>query len=198
MGPVQRAHIEAAIRDKYRKVATGRAGQFKYPTGTAGLAGLGYEQSWLASLPGPVLECFCGVGNPFSLDLPRQGARVLDIGCGCGVDTLIAAFLAGPDGLAVGVEAIQEMLATARENARAARAENTGFVEGSAESLPFRDGAFDLLISSGVFNLVIEKELALSEAFRVLKPGGRIQVADQALTGPPPTSVGEAVASWFT
>jgi arsenite methyltransferase len=132
------------------------------------------------------------------MGLPAKGCVVLDVGCGCGVDTLVAAEIAGETGHAVGVEMSTDMLATACLNAQAAGADNVEFVEGSAERLPFEDASFDLLISSGVYNLVIDKHAALAEAFRVIKPGGRIQIADQMLTGAAPMSPGEAVASWFT
>ena len=194
----QRAHIRGAIREKYEKVAAGLPGQFKYPTGPSGLAGLGYDSAWYSRLPIPVQECFCGVGNPFSMGLPGQGFRVLDVGCGCGVDTLIAANFVGPGGQAVGVESSPAMLAKAQNNARSAGIDNVLFLDGDAESLPFENATFDLVTSSGVYNLVIDKAKALSEAFRVLKPGGRIQIADQVLTGPPPLSAEDMVASWFT
>lgn len=194
----QRIQIEASIRDKYRKVAAGSAGQFRYPTGQAGLDGQGYAPQWLERLPPAVRECFCGVGNPFSMGLPAAGQGVLDVGCGCGVDTLVAAGLVDEAGRAVGLEMSPDMLATARLNAQASGAQNAEFVEGSAEKLPFEDASFDLVISSGVYNLVIDKQAALAEAFRVLRPGGRLQVADQMLTGPASMSPGEAVASWFT
>lgn len=194
----QRRHIEASIRDKYRKVSSSAAGLFRYPTGQAGLDGQGYAPQWLKHLPPAVLECFCGVGNPFSMGVPAKGQAVLDVGCGCGVDTLVAAELVGEAGRAVGLEMSPDMLGTARLNAQAAGARNVEFVEGSAEKLPFEDAVFDLLISSGVYNLVIDKQAALAEAFRVLKPGGRLQIADQMLTGPAPSAPGDAVASWFT
>lgn len=194
----QRQHIEASLRDKYEKVAAGASGQFRYPSGEAGLKGLGYEPDWYEPLPRPVRECFCGVGNPFSMGLPAKGARVLDVGCGCGVDTLLAAGFAWPQGNAVGLERSPTMLAKARENAQVTGIVNAAFMPGSAEFLPFADASFDLVISSGVYNLVIDKEKALAEAYRVLAPGGRLQVADQILTGPPPLSKEDMVASWFT
>jgi len=194
----QRTQINGAIREKYGKVAAGVPGQFKYPTGVSGLVGLGYERSWYEHLPLPVLECFCGVGNPFAMGIPDPGFRVLDVGCGCGVDALIAAGFVGPGGQAVGVESSPAMLAKAHENARFGGIDNALFLDGDAETLPFEDAAFDLVTSSGVYNLVIDKAKALGEVFRVLKPGGRIQIADQVLTGPAPMTQAEMVQSWFT
>lgn len=194
----QREHIRTSILDKYRKVAAGEPGQFRYPTGEEGLAGLGYEPGWISHLPQRVRECFCGVGNPFAMGLPEPGMKVLDVGSGCGVDTLVSAGFAGPGGMAVGVEMSPEMLGKARGNAHESEAGNAYFVQATADVLPFADGTFDMVTSSGVYNLVVDKRAALAEAFRVLKPGGRLQVADQILTGPPPMSASDMVASWFT
>jgi SAM-dependent methyltransferase len=193
-----REHIEASLRDKYEKVAAGAPGQFRYPTGETGLEALGYQRQWYERLPRPVRDCFCGVGNPFAMGLPANGDCVLDVGCGCGVDALLSAGFVGPLGKAVGLESSQAMLAKARDNARTAGVVNAEFIDGNAESLPFENDAFDVITSSGVYNLVIDKKKALDEAFRVLKPGGRLQVADQILTGPTPLSVEDMVVSWFT
>ena len=194
----QREHIQATLREKYRLVAAGQPGQFRYPTGQAGLDGLGYLPEWTARLPQAVRDCFCGVGNPFLMGLPATGWQTLDVGCGCGVDVLIAAGFVGEGGHAHGLEASPDMLAKARANALESGVGNALFHEGQAEALPFPEASFDLITSSGVYNLVIDKERALAEAFRALKPGGRLQVADQILTGPPPMSEADMVASWYT
>ena len=194
----QRAIIEQSIRDKYRKVAANPHGLFNYPTGQAGLDGLSYDPRLYAHLPDSVREYFCGVGNPFAAGPILDGESVLDVGCGAGVDACIAAELAGPRGLAVGVDGSAEMIGRARENAGLAGLDNTCFMEGSAEFLPMEDERFDVVISSGAYNLVIDKSNALAEAWRVLRPGGRLQVADQMLTGAPPATAMDMVASWFT
>ena len=193
----ERQTISLAIREKYRKVVRDVQGGFRYPTGRAGLVGLKYDQGLYVHLPDGVLAGFCGVGNPFSAGPVLPGWAVLDVGCGQGVDVCIAAGQAGPAGRVAGVDGSPEMLKRARAHAALARAANTQFLEGSAEALPIGDAGFDLVISSGVYNLVIDKPRALAEAWRVLKPGGRLQVADQMLTGPPPPSRADQVASWF-
>lgn len=190
--------IRRAILRKYAQVAISSQGQFRYPTGRAGLAGQGYDAALLARLPQAALDGFVGVGNPLSLALPRPGETVLDIGCGAGVDTLLAALLVGPDGLALGLEFSPAMAAVGQANQRRSGLANARFVQGSAEALPLADACCDVIISNGVFNLALDKETAMTEALRVLKPGGRLQLADQLLTAPPSLDPAATVASWFT
>ena len=192
-----RARITQSILAKYEAVARTPLGNFRYPTGLEGLAGQGYDPALTGRLPLSVRQSFCGVGNPWSLGLPAPGETVLDVGCGAGVDTLLAALLTGPQGEATGLEFSPAMLARARANQAESGVANARFVPGNAEALPFADRSFDLVVSSGVFNLVVDKEKALAEAFRVLKSGGRLQVADQMLTAPPARDSREVVDSWF-
>jgi arsenite methyltransferase len=175
--------IEANIRAKYGRVAVTPEGQFRYPIGRAGLEALGYDPEILKTLPELVAASYCGVGNPFSLGPIRKGEAVLDFGCGAGVDTIIAARLTGPSGAVNGIDLVPEMLAKSRENACLAGVDNVTFQESSGEQLPFLDGMFDVAISNGVFNLVVDKVKALGEVYRVLKPGGRFLLADQVLAG---------------
>jgi arsenite methyltransferase len=174
-----------ALRERFRAAAQSPVGLFSYPTGQAGLAGLDYPTEIISALPENVLACYCGVGNPFAAGLPGSGESVLDIGCGTGVDSLVAAHCVGPAGRVAGLEFSLDMLLRGRENVRFARARAgiaaVSLVQGRAEALPFADATFDRVISNGVFNLVHDKPLALSEACRVLKPGGHMQVADQIL-----------------
>ncbi len=188
--------IEESIREKYVKVTVSPEGLFRYPTGRAGLETLHYDPEILQTLPEQVTAAYCGVGNPFSLGPIYPGEAVLDIGCGAGVDTIIAAQMVGPSGSVRGLDLVPEMLNRARENARLARAENVEFKEGSAEELPYPDTSFDVVISNGVFNLVVDKGKALEEVRRVLKPGGRFMIADQVLTGELPKATRVRVDNW--
>jgi arsenite methyltransferase len=193
----EKQKIEEGLREKYRKVAVSPEGQFRYPIGRAGLEALKYDPEILRNLPEAVSATYCGVGNPFSLGPISQGETVLDVGCGAGIDAIFAAKMVGSTGAVSGIDLIPEMLARARENARPAGVANINFIESSAEKLPFPDKSFDVVISNGVFNLVVDKQKALKEVFRVLKPGGRLMLADQVLVGKVPQNTESRVASWF-
>ena len=188
--------IEGSIRGKYAKVAIGPEGLFRYPTGRAGLEALNYDPELIHALPEPVAASYCGVGNPFSLGPIHKGEAFLDIGCGAGVDIIVAAMMVGSKGTRAGIEMVPEMLARARENLRMTDLKDVTLVDGSAEKLPFLDESFEVVISNGVFNLVMDKARALQEVFRVLKPRGRLMVADQILAGELPRETKARVESW--
>jgi len=188
--------IEESIRGKYLKVAASPEGLFRYPTGRAGLEALDYAMDMVGDLPEPVAAAYCGVGNPFTSGPIREDEAVLDIGCGAGVEAIIAAKLTGPSGTVTGIDLVPEMLTRASENARLAGVDNVTFRESSAEQLPFPDNSFDVVISNGVFNLVVDKVKALGEVLRVLKPGGRFMLADQVLAGELPKETKARVENW--
>jgi len=172
---------EQALRERFDAAARSPAGLFSYPTGPAGLSALGYPADLLASLPAEVLACYCGVGDPFEPDTVRRGETILDVGCGAGVDAVVAARLAGSQGLVAGLEFSLAMLGRAAQNVRLASVGNVLLTAGRADRLPYAGAVFDRVISNGVFNLVADKSAALAEACRVLKPGGVMVVADQVL-----------------
>lgn len=189
--------IEASIRGKYAKVAGSPEGLFKYPTGRSGLETLKYDLKILQALPEAVAASYCGVGNPFTLGPINPGEAVLDIGCGAGVDTIVAATMVGPTGTVTGIDMVPEMLAQARENVRIMDLKNVTFTEASAEKLPLPDASFDVVISNGAFNLIPDKSGALAESFRVLKPKGRLMLADQILVGELREDKKARIKSWF-
>ncbi len=189
--------IETGIRKKYAQVAAGPQGLFKYPTGKSGLEALQYDPELLKTLPDEILDSFCGVGNPFSLGSVDRGETVLDIGSGGGLDSMVAARLVGPGGKVVGLDLSPEMVARAYENLKQTDLTNVAFQEFFGEDLPFPDGSFDVVISNGVFNLIPAKGRMLKEACRVLKPNGRLLIADQILSGALTKSPQERIESWF-
>jgi arsenite methyltransferase len=139
---------------------------------------LSYHAAEIDSLPASVTASFCGVGDPFSLGQPQSGQTVLDLGCGAGFDTLLAPRRVGPSGPVIGVDITPEMVAKARRNVDLLGPSNVELVLGEAEQLPLPDASVDLVISNGVFNLCRGKPRVLAEVFRVLSPGGRLQMAD--------------------
>jgi SAM-dependent methyltransferase len=190
--------IREGIRGKYAQVAAAGTGCcFQYPTGKEGMLSQGYPPQLLQHLPDEVLASFCGVGNPFSLGPIHPGEAVLDVGCGAGVDSLVAAHLVGPAGRVIGVDVTAEMIVKARSNLERLDLPQVSFQVGEAESLPFPDSDFDLVISNGVLNLTLNKEQALEEAYRVLKPGGRFMAADQVLVAELPPEMANKVANWY-
>lgn len=189
--------IAAGIREKYVRVAVSPDGHFSYPTGRKGLQRLNYDAGRVAELPDRVADSYCGVGNPFSLGAVNPGDHVLDVGCGAGVDTILAGMMTGPDGRAVGIDGVPEMLERAAKNAGQVHLKHVAFQKADAAALPFDDAEFDVVISNGVFNLVPDKQAALKEVFRVLKPGGRLMIADQITAGPVAKDLKARVDSWF-
>lgn len=192
-----RNRIKESIRDKYAKVSIRPEGLFRYPTGLTGLQALNYPADMIQSIPGAALSSFCGVGNPFTLGQIRKGEKVLDIGCGGGTDTFVAAIMAGPAGNVVGIDMVSDMLARAKRNLQRSSFRNVIFLEASAESLPFCEDSFHVVISNGVFNLTVDKARAIAEAFRIMKPGGRLMIADQILISDLPKDKKARVQSWF-
>ncbi len=194
--PIDVESLRAAIRAEYAAVAEHPDQGFHFHTGAHLAAILGYPEEWIAELPASAVESMAGTGNPFALGDLRRGERVVDCGSGAGGDSLIAARLVAPSGWVIGVDMTPEMLAKARANAELAGLRNVEFREGVLEALPVADGWADLVISNGVLNLVPDKAVALAEIFRVLRPGGRIQLADIVLDRPVPGGSKTDVSLW--
>jgi len=157
---------------------------------------LGYADAWIDGLPVGAVESFAGTGNPFSLDEIGAGEHVVDVGSGAGFDSLIAARLVGPAGHVVGVDITPEMLKKARDAAAEAGLGNVEFREGYAESLPVSDGWADIVISNGVVNLCPDKSAVFQEMYRVLKPSGRLQLADILVQKAVPDSAKRNIDLW--
>ena len=188
--------LRQAIQEEYAEVAANPEKGFHFHTGRPLARMLEYADEWLISIPESSIESFAGTGNPFSLGELRPGERVVDVGCGAGIDSLIAAKKVGPDGRVIGVDMTPSMLEKARQGAQEAGLRNVEFREGYAEELPIVDGWADVVISNGVLNLMPDKSAALEEMTRVLKPGGRLQIGDILVQKAVPESAKRKIDLW--
>jgi SAM-dependent methyltransferase len=175
--------LKSEIRKTYASVSQEPEKDFVFPTGRAWAEDLGYPAE-VARVPEGAVESFAGVANPFSLGRLMPGERVLDLGSGAGTDSLVAAQMVGPEGSVTGIDMTPEMLAKARVAAAELGVSNVEFVEAEAESLPFPDDSFEVVISNGVIDLIPDKDAVFSELHRVLAPGGRLQIADVTIQNP--------------
>ena len=188
--------LRSAIADEYTQVATAPDQGFHFHTGRK-LAGLlDYDNAWIDRVPESSVESFAGTGNPFRMGQLKDGEQVLDVGSGAGMDSLIAGQMVGPGGHVTGVDMTDAMLARARTSAEESGAGNVEFVNGDATELPPADNSIDVVISNGVFNLVPAKARALQEMYRVLKPGGRLQIADIVVSRAVPFEAKEDIDLW--
>ena len=188
--------LRQAIQEEYAVVATEPARGFHFHTGRPLARLLGYDDAWLDGIPEATIASFAGTGNPFSVAPLRDGDVVVDVGCGAGIDSLIAARMVGPRGRVTGIDMTPAMLDRARQSAEAMPASNVEFTLGYAERLPVPDGAADVVISNGVLNLFPDKIAGLQEMARVLKPGGRLQIGDILVSKAVPESAKRDIALW--
>jgi arsenite methyltransferase len=180
-GPIEGLDVDGlrrAIQEEYSLVAAEPERDFHFHTGRRLAAIVGYNKEWLDGVPEATIASFAGTGNPFSMGRLMAGERVVDVGCGGGIDSIIAAGMVGPTGSVVGVDMTPAMVARAQASAKEAQLDNVDFRQGVAESLPVTDGWADVVISNGVLNLFPDKLAGLREMARVLKPGGRLQIGD--------------------
>jgi arsenite methyltransferase len=174
--------LRAEIQSIYARVAEDPSGAFHFHRGPEYAARrLNYDAAELSRLPGTVTESFAGVGNPHAIAALPTGATVVDIGSGAGTDLLLAAFHVGRHGRAVGVDMTEAMRDRARHGATACGLMYVEVRDGEATTLPIDDKSVGVVMSNGVLNLVPEKRAAVAEIRRVLKPGGRVQIADIVL-----------------
>jgi|SRR5579864_1720750 len=174
--------LRQEIQSIYARVATDPSGAFHFHRGPAyAAAWLGYDAGALAALPHGSTDSFAGVANPHRIAPIRPGATVVDIGCGAGMDLLLAAKAVGPTGRAIGVDMTEAMAERARAGARVIGLEQVEVRVGDALSLPIQSGAVDVVMSNGVLNLTPDKRVAFGEVFRVLVPGGQFLYGDIVL-----------------
>ena len=175
--------LKREIKKTYASVSEQPETEFIFPTGRAWAEDLDYPAE-LAQVPDAAVESFAGVANPWTLGRLTEGERVLDLGCGAGTDSLIAAQMVSEHGRVTGIDMTPAMLTKARAAAAEMGATNVEFVESEAEQLSFPDESFDVVISNGVIDLIPDKDAVFAELHRVLAPGGRIQLADVTIQNP--------------
>lgn len=191
--------IRVAVVERYSEVATAPTGTFNFPVGRAFAEAIGYPAEVLDRLPGPAVGSFAGVTyfHAHARTALQLGETVIDLGCGAGLDALLAAEAVGPDGRVLAVDLSAEMVALARANARAAGATNLRVEQSPVEALPFADASADAVQANGVFNLSPEKERAAREAWRVLRPGGRLVAAEIVLNQGIADAERATLQDWF-
>jgi arsenite methyltransferase len=176
--PVDVDVLRDEIRRTYTEVSSDRQRDFIFPTGRAWAQELGYPEPELSRVPDASVGSFAGVANHWLLGRIDRGAVVLDLGCGAGTDLLIAAQMTGPEGRVIGVDMTASMLDLAQASAGEMGLANVELHEGLIESVAVDDASVDVVISNGVIDLVPDKDAVLDEIDRVLRPGGRLQLAD--------------------
>ena len=188
--------LREEVKSKYREVAVNPGGEYHFHLGRPAVMRLGYDQALVESMPDAAVESFAGVANPFSLRSLDKGERVVDAGSGGGFDCFIAAHQVGPEGQVVGVDMLPEMLEKSRRAAQSMGLNNVEFREGLLEEIPVEDGWADVVISNGVINLCADKKGVMSELWRILRPGGRLQFGDIANGKPVPESAIRNIDLW--
>lgn len=176
--------ITSAVREMYGLLAQNPKSPFHFLVGKKNAIWVGYPRKILDTLPPQAVESFAGVGFHFQTNLVKKGDRVLDIGSGSGTDLFVAAKLVGDKGKAIGVDITDAMIAKAQKTAKRYGVKNVSIQKTDAENLPFSNASFDVVISNGVINLIPDKKKVFAEIYRVLKPGGILNIADIVLGRP--------------
>lgn len=188
--------LREEVRNKYREVADTPRAEFHFHTGRQHALRMGYPESPLDQLPEGATEAFAGVANPFYWGLPQPGENVVDLGAGAGMDSFLAALSVGPTGRVIGIDMTPEMIDRARRVGHELGLSNVEFRHGSIEDLTVEDDWADVVISNGVINLCPDKLRVYKEVHRILKPGGRMTIADICVEKPVPEGALKDIDLW--
>ena len=175
---LEREHIIEAVQGMYTEVASFPEKVFHFPTGRSACEYVGYPKDQLDAIPATATESFAGVGYPFAVKAIKAGDTIVDIGSGSGTDALISALLTGDSGKVYGLDMTEAMRTKLKNNAELGSFKNITLLDAMAEDIPLPDACVDVVTSNGVLNLVPNKKKAFEEIFRILKPGGKVQISD--------------------
>lgn len=193
----KRKQLRDGVRRAYSAAAERPQDKHPFPVGRSFAESLGYPQDLLAALPSASVDAFSGVSNVAVFARIPAGAVVLDLGCGAGLDSLIAAQRVGPQGRVIGVDFSDVMLARARQAAVELGARNVEFYQADAEKLPIEDGLIDVALANGIFNLNPEREAIFDALARAVRQGGAVYAAELILQEPLPPDVKDNETNWF-
>jgi SAM-dependent methyltransferase len=188
--------LRSEVREKYREVAADPSASYHFHTGRAHALRMGYPAWPLSELPEEATAAFAGVGNPFFWSTPAPGETVLDLGTGGGMDAFLSSIWVGPQGRVIGIDMTEEMLARASATAESLGMSTIEFRSAYIEELPIESNSVDVVISNGVINLCPDKMRVYSEIARVLKPGGRMTIADICVEKPVPQGALNDIDLW--
>jgi len=188
--------LRKAIQDEYKEVAEEPGKGFHFHTGRHLTKIVGYKDEWLKGVSESSIESFAGTGNPFAMGTLTHGEKVVDVGSGGGIDSFVAARMVGADGKVIGIDMTPAMLEKARVAAVKSNIHNVEFIEAYMEEIPVPDSWADVVISNGVLNLTPDKQKVFGEMFRLLRPGGRLQIADIMVSREVPEGAKRKIDLW--
>jgi len=189
--------IKQAVKEKYSEVASNPQAKFNFPVGRKFAESVGYSGELLDKLPASMWESFTGAGNPQPYIDIKRGEKILDLGCGAGLDLYLYAQATGPEGQVYGLDISEDMIAKTRRNMETLNVQNVEFLCAAADSIPLPDGSVDIVTVNGIYNLSPDKTAVMREVVRVLRPGGRTIFAEIVLKALLPEEIRKNINDWF-
>ncbi len=189
--------IKKACCLKYGKVATNPNENYNFPIGKDFAISVGYPKELLLNLPKSLIQSFCGVSYPPGFDEMKKGDIVLDIGCGAGLDLFVASTIVGSKGRVIGIDYSDEMVKKAKANMKKLIVSNVEIKKAPSDNIPLENNSVDMVTSNGIYNLSPNKEAVMKEAYRILKPKGKIALSEIVLKKPLEKEIRKNIEDWF-